>query len=193
MDDGFPKALSSLRAPISGRDTGSGALLMNRLLLTKPEGRVRRSSGACGSRPHPGGAEGRVHVHPKRGRGHLRRPGGAIGRLPDVWLFLASDPQSVLPQDRRPALARAPVVFRVRARRFFCDEASCQRRIFCERLPEVAAHARKTDRLEGRSCSWPSSSGAGPALAWPPSSGCSSPGTPCSEDCATHRRRPSVR
>ena len=36
----------------------------------------------------------------------------------------------------------------VRARRFFCDEASCERRIFCERLPEVAARARKTDRLE---------------------------------------------
>src|SRR5215216_1821816 len=36
----------------------------------------------------------------------------------------------------------------VRVRRFFCDEASCQRRIFCERLEEVAARARKTDRLE---------------------------------------------
>jgi transposase len=37
----------------------------------------------------------------------------------------------------------------VRARRFFCDEASCERHIFCERLPDVAARARKTDRLEG--------------------------------------------
>ncbi len=36
----------------------------------------------------------------------------------------------------------------VRARRFFCDEGSCERRIFCERLPDVAARARKTDRLE---------------------------------------------
>ena len=36
----------------------------------------------------------------------------------------------------------------VRARRFFCDVASCERRIFRERLPDVAAHARKTDRLE---------------------------------------------
>jgi len=35
-----------------------------------------------------------------------------------------------------------PVVLRVRARRFFCDHA------YCERLPEVAARARKTDRLE---------------------------------------------
>jgi transposase len=40
------------------------------------------------------------------------------------------------------------VVLEVRARRFFCDEASCERRIFCERLPEIAARARKTDRLE---------------------------------------------
>ncbi len=36
----------------------------------------------------------------------------------------------------------------VRARRFFCDEASCERGIFCERLPDVAARARKTGRLE---------------------------------------------
>lgn len=42
-----------------------------------------------------------------------------------------------------------PVVFRARVRRFFCDEPSCERRIFCERLPEVAAHARKTGRLDG--------------------------------------------
>jgi transposase len=36
----------------------------------------------------------------------------------------------------------------VSARRFFCDEPSCERKIFCERLPDVAARARKTDRLE---------------------------------------------
>ena len=42
-----------------------------------------------------------------------------------------------------------PVSLRVRARRFFCDGASCERRIFCERLPEIAAQARKTGRLEG--------------------------------------------
>ncbi|MDP9475294.1 MAG: ISL3 family transposase [Actinomycetota bacterium] len=41
------------------------------------------------------------------------------------------------------------VALEVRARRFFCDEGSCERRIFCERLPDVAARARKTDRLEG--------------------------------------------
>jgi transposase len=40
------------------------------------------------------------------------------------------------------------VALEVRARRFFCDEASCERRIFCERLPEIGARARKTDRLE---------------------------------------------
>jgi transposase len=36
----------------------------------------------------------------------------------------------------------------VRARRFFCDESSCERAIFCERLPDIAAHGRKTGRLE---------------------------------------------
>jgi len=40
------------------------------------------------------------------------------------------------------------VTLEVRVRRFFCDEPSCGRRIFCERLPEVAAYARKTVRLE---------------------------------------------
>jgi len=40
------------------------------------------------------------------------------------------------------------VVLAVRARRFFCDEPSCERKIFCERLEEVAARARKTSRLE---------------------------------------------
>jgi transposase len=40
------------------------------------------------------------------------------------------------------------VTFKVRARRFFCEESSCERKIFCERLERVAARARKTDRLE---------------------------------------------
>jgi transposase len=40
------------------------------------------------------------------------------------------------------------VELEVRARRFFCEEASCERKIFWERVPDVAAHARKTDRLE---------------------------------------------
>ena len=33
-------------------------------------------------------------------------------------------------------------------RRFFCRNRGCVRRIFCERLPDGAAHARKTTRLE---------------------------------------------
>src|SRR5215210_937790 len=40
------------------------------------------------------------------------------------------------------------VELEVLARRFFCEESSCERKIFCERLPEVAARARKTVRLE---------------------------------------------
>ena len=40
------------------------------------------------------------------------------------------------------------VTLEVHARRFFCDEASCEQRIFCERLPEIAPRARKTGRLE---------------------------------------------
>ena len=40
------------------------------------------------------------------------------------------------------------MTLKIRARRFFCDDLSCKRKIFCERLPEVAARARKTVRLE---------------------------------------------
>jgi transposase len=43
------------------------------------------------------------------------------------------------------------VVLRLRARRLFCDNARCERRIFAERLPGVAAPwARRTARLAGR-------------------------------------------
>ena len=42
-----------------------------------------------------------------------------------------------------------PVSLHIRVRRFFCENSSCKRAIFAERLPEVAAYARKTDRLQG--------------------------------------------
>src|SRR3712207_2696376 len=43
-----------------------------------------------------------------------------------------------------------PVTLRLHVRRFFCDDSSCQRAIFAERLPGVVAHyARRTERLEG--------------------------------------------
>ncbi|MEJ7816493.1 MAG: transposase family protein [Rubrobacter sp.] len=40
------------------------------------------------------------------------------------------------------------VTLKVRARRFFRDEALCERKIFRERISEVAAGARETGRLE---------------------------------------------
>jgi transposase len=40
-----------------------------------------------------------------------------------------------------------PVRLRVRLRKFFCDEPSCERRIFAERLGDVAGvYARGTER-----------------------------------------------
>jgi transposase len=42
-----------------------------------------------------------------------------------------------------------PVTVRLSVRRFFCDQEACDRAIFAERLPGVAAHyARRTERLE---------------------------------------------
>jgi transposase len=40
------------------------------------------------------------------------------------------------------------LTLKIRVRRFFCLNRRCERAIFCERLPEVAPYARKTDRLE---------------------------------------------
>jgi hypothetical protein len=40
------------------------------------------------------------------------------------------------------------VTLKVRVRRYFCANRGCKRSIFCERLPEIAAYARKTSRLE---------------------------------------------
>jgi transposase len=41
------------------------------------------------------------------------------------------------------------VQFRLRTRRFFCDQPSCQRQTFSERLPDTAApYARRTRRLK---------------------------------------------
>ena len=40
------------------------------------------------------------------------------------------------------------VTLKIRARRFFCEKHLCERKIFCERLPEAAAYGRKTSRLE---------------------------------------------
>ncbi len=43
-----------------------------------------------------------------------------------------------------------PVNLRLHVRRFFCDDPSCERAIFAERLPGVAAHySRRTERLDG--------------------------------------------
>ncbi len=43
-----------------------------------------------------------------------------------------------------------PVTVRLHVRRFFCDEGNCDRTIFAERLPGVAAHyGRRTERLDG--------------------------------------------
>src|SRR5689334_10158161 len=39
------------------------------------------------------------------------------------------------------------VILRVTVRRFRCGTAGCQRTIFCERLPTLAARARTTTRL----------------------------------------------
>ncbi|MFQ5502670.1 MAG: ISL3 family transposase, partial [Phycisphaerae bacterium] len=47
-----------------------------------------------------------------------------------------------------------PVQLHLEARRFFCDNSSCFRRIFVERLPKVGdVHARKTARLVETLCS----------------------------------------
>jgi len=84
---------------------------------------------------------GRVSIRVSSGKRRSRCPlcGRGSSRVHSRYSRTVSD----LPWHGRS------VELEVRARRFFCDEASCERRIFCERLPDVAARARKTDRLEG--------------------------------------------
>lgn len=42
-----------------------------------------------------------------------------------------------------------PVTVHLHVRRFFCDEAACERKIFAERVPGVAArYGRRTERLD---------------------------------------------
>jgi hypothetical protein len=45
-----------------------------------------------------------------------------------------------------------PMSLHIRVRRFFCENSSCKRAIFAERVPEVAAYARKSDGLQTHSC-----------------------------------------
>jgi transposase len=86
-------------------------------------------------------ATGSVSIRVASGTGRSRCPlcGRVSSRVHSRYLRTVSD----LPWHG------ISVALEVRARRFFCEEASCERRIFCERLPDVAARARKTGRLEG--------------------------------------------
>ncbi len=40
------------------------------------------------------------------------------------------------------------VRMRVRSRRMFCENGACERKIFCERLPEIAAHDRMQNKTQ---------------------------------------------
>jgi hypothetical protein len=86
-------------------------------------------------------ATGSVSIRVASGTGRSRCPlcGRVSSRVHSRYLRTVSD----LPWHG------ISVALEVRARRFFCEEASCERRIFCERLPDVAARTRKTGRLEG--------------------------------------------
>ena len=78
----------------------------------------------------------------------IRVASGSRVPLPGLRPCLLPGSQPLLAHGLRPSLARDLGRARGPARRFFCDEPSCERKIFCERLADVAARARKTDRLE---------------------------------------------
>src|SRR5262245_44533192 len=44
-----------------------------------------------------------------------------------------------------------PVCLRLRVRKFFCANSECQRRIFCERLPEIVVPTEKSVSLSFQS------------------------------------------
>ncbi len=83
---------------------------------------------------------GRVSIHVASGASGARCP--LCGRDPSRAHSRYSRTVSGLPWHG------ISVTFQVSARRLFCDGASCERLIFCERLPEIAVRARKTGRLD---------------------------------------------
>jgi hypothetical protein len=84
----------------------------------------------------------------RRGIGLARRAGGGSAPCP----VCGSRSERVHSRYTRTASdlpwRGIAVTLKVRARKFFCDRRSCEREIFCERLEEIAARARKTGRLE---------------------------------------------
>ena len=71
--------------------------------------------------------------------------------MPVVRPAEQAHPQPIRTRARRPALGKHRVAIRLRVRRLFCHNARCERRVFAERLPGVAAPwARKTARLADR-------------------------------------------
>jgi transposase len=90
---------------------------------------------------------GRVHVLPERVTITLRTS-SPVGRCP-----LCKQPSSRVHSRYRRTLADLPwhgtaVRLLLRARRFFCDNAMCRRKIFTEQLPGLAAaYARRTRRF----------------------------------------------
>lgn len=79
-----------------------------------------------------------LHVEPEAGSAPCPVCGSRSERVHSRYTRTASD----LPW------RGIAVTLKVRARKFFCDRRSCEREIFCERLEEIAARARKTGRLE---------------------------------------------
>jgi hypothetical protein len=85
-----------------------------------------------------GHAELRLLAEPERVPARCPLCGSPSGRVHSRYVRTVSD----LPW------RGIAVTLEVRARRFFCDHGGCERRIFYERLEEIAARARKTNRLE---------------------------------------------
>jgi Transposase len=72
--------------------------------------------------------------------------------LSGVRKAIRKSPLPVYEDTGRPAALAGSSRYNVhlRVRRFFCNEAACDRAIFAERLPGIAAHyARRTERLDG--------------------------------------------
>jgi hypothetical protein len=67
-----------------------------------------------------------------------------------VWVLLTSSAQPISANASRYAMGGVPVRLRLAVRKFFCDNVSCRRRVFAERLEGVARrYARRTARQRG--------------------------------------------
>jgi hypothetical protein len=134
------------------RSGGSSERLMKLCGMLPGEAQSQRIIAVAHARfsPHPARSKDTdPRLRPCRcGCLHHREDRISRGSLSGVHSAIRAGPLPLHEDARRPTLARYPVTVSLRVRRYFCEETSCRRTIFAERLPGIAArYDRRIERL----------------------------------------------